>query len=157
MALLPLATVGDLAAWVGQPILDADARAEAVLSAASAIVRAYAGQTWMVDPAVLGDVPDDVSAVTVQIAARVWMNPSGLESVSIDDATRRWGSGGSAGLRLTETEKAILDAYRDGPSADIGTISITADGNTSTNTIYVPTGPPPSGSPFPWYSADEMS
>ena len=154
MAQPPLAAVSDLAAWVGQDIPAADPRAGAVLSAASALVRGYTGQTWLKDDGSLDDVPDDVNAVTVQVAARVWLNPGGLESATLDDATRRWGAAGGLGLRLTDADKEALAGHVTGTPADLGTVSFTT-GATPAATIYVPTGPPPSGDPFPWYAADD--
>lgn len=154
MALPPLAPVSDLAAWVGRDIPDADPRAGAVLSAASALVRAYTGQTWADDAGNLANVPEDAAAITVQIAARVWTNPAGLESVTLDDGTRRWGSSGGLGLYLTESEKEVLAAHVDGGPPDLGTLSITT-GTGYNPTVYVPTGPPPSGQPFPWYDAND--
>ena len=126
-----------------------DPRAEAVLSAASAMVRSYTGQTWD------AGAPDDVKGVVVQIAARVWLNPGSLESVTADDATRRWGTGGGLGLRLTDADKDILSNYMTGVSPDIGSLGIKINDNRD-STIYVPTGPPPSGPPFPWYDADDL-
>lgn len=157
MALPPLASVSDLAAWVGQAIPDADPRAGAVLSAASALVRSYAGQTWSIDGTTLDDdLPPVVAAVVVQVAARVWTNPAGLTSVTLDDATRRWGESGSVGLYLTEHEKATLADFSLSASPGVGVLSFTR-GEGSHDTVYVPTAPEPSGPPFPWYSAEDFS
>lgn len=156
MALPPLAEVSDLAAWVGQTIESADPRAGAVLSAASSLVRAYTGETWADDQGALGEVPDEVAAIVVQAAARVWSNPDGLTSVTIDDSTRRWGDAAAAGLYLTAAERDTLAPYRaSASSTGLGTIGITR-GDLGNDTIYVPTGPPPSGPPFPWYSTDDV-
>lgn len=107
MATLP-PLVDTLAAWVGQDIDPADLRAEAVLSAATALVRGYAGQAWDDD-----SVPDDVASIALQVAARVWHNPQGIVSETIDDYSRRWGGDGeSSGLFLTDFEKTILGRYR---------------------------------------------
>ena len=153
MALPPLADVDMLAAWVGQDVLD-PRRAEAVLSAASAVVRAEAGQTWTDDAGAPLEVPDDVAAVVVQVAARVWHNPAGLQSVTVDDATRRWSDSGGAGLYLTDGERAILARYREaGAPSGLGVLSTTR-GEETLDTLYVPTEPP--GEPFPWYDAREF-
>ena len=150
----PLAEASDLAAWVGQDIPVADPRAGAVLSAASALVRSYTGQTW-VEADALTDVPDIVNAVVVQVAARVWLNPAGLESVTLDDGTRRWGSRAGSGVVLTDADKDALAGFREtGASTGIGSVSLTG-GSYTLDSIYVPTGPPPSGPPFPWYAADD--
>lgn len=157
MALPSLAEVGDLASWVGQSIDSEDPRAKAVLSAASALVRAHTGETWVDDTQALTEVPDMVAVVVVQVAARVWLNPAGLTSVTVDDATRRWGESGTVGLYLTEAEKATLADYSaTGLPDDLGTISVTR-GTLPANSVYVPTAPGPSGPPFPWYAADDLS
>lgn len=156
MALPPLALVSDLAAWVGQEIPDADPRAGAVLHAASALVRSFTGQTWATDGTLDADMPDVVSAVTVQVAARVWLNPAGLVSFSVDDGTRRWGEAGAAGLYLTQHEKDVLGDHVAGGQSDLGTVSFTR-GTIGLDTIYVPTAPEPSGPPFPWYAAEDFS
>lgn len=138
--------VDDLAAWLGQSITD-ETRAEAVLSAASAIVSGYAGQDWSTE-----DAPADVAAVVIQVAARVWRNPAGLQSVTIDDATQRWFESTASGLFLTDEEKSILNRFRTTASG-LGVLSTTRNEGIG-DTIYVPTGPPPAGYPFPWYAAD---
>jgi hypothetical protein len=157
MALPPLAPASDLAAWIGQdiPLGDPETRAGAVLSAASALVRGYTGQTWVNDAGALVAVPDDVAAVTVQVAARVWSNPEFVESITIDDSTRRWGSAGGQGVYLTEHEKDALSGYRTGSSSTgLSTLGLTRGSGVLDPNVYVPTGPPPSGPPFPWYSDD---
>lgn len=143
--------VGDLAAWVGQDIPDSDPRAVAVLSAASSLVIGYAEKTteWVADV----EVPGDVASIVVQVAARVWLNPGGLQSVTVDDATRRWFDGAANGLDLTDREKSILDRFRTNASG-LGVLSTTRE-DPSTGTIYVPTSPPPAGYPFPWYDASD--
>ena len=150
MASLPLASPDDLGAWVGQDIASDDPRAGAVLAAASGLVRSYTGQAF--DE---GEVPDDVKGVVVQVASRVWMNPAGLEYHAADDARRGWGQSGTLGLRLTDADKDTLAGYIDGASSGLGTIGLSA-GPVGSDTVYVPTGPPPSGYPFPWYSSDDL-
>lgn len=152
MASLPLANPDDLGAWLGQDIDPADPRAGAVLAAASALVRSYTGKTWGEND----EVPDDVKGVVVQVAARVWVNPAGLEYHSVDDARRGWGQSGTLGLRLTDADKETLSGYVEGASSGLGSIGISAGGGNYDDTIYVPTGPPPSGYPFPWYSSDDL-
>lgn len=141
--------VSSLAAWVGQSISDSDPRAVAVLSAASNLVCAYAGQDWRT-----AEVPADVADIVVQAASRVFLSPANAN-------VRTWTKGpfgegyfdaASNGLYLTEEEKASLERFRDTTSG-IGTISL-AGGGVESDTIYVPTGPSPAGYPFPWYAAD---
>lgn len=153
MALPPLAEVSDLAAWVGRTISDDDPRAGAVLSHASTRVRTYTGQTWVDDNNVLEDVPDAVAEVTVRVAARAWRNPEDLDSVTLDDGTKRWGS--VRGLVLTDEDREDLAEWRgDEAPAGIGVLGTYRDDWTD-DTIYVPTGPAPSGYDFPWYAADD--
>lgn len=157
MALPLLASVSDLAAWVGREIPDADPRAGAVLHAASALVRSYTGRAWSTDGTTLdADVPDVIGAVVVQVAGRVWVNPAGLVSATIDDGTRRWGEAGSAGLYLTAHEKDVLGDHVDGGQSELGTLSVTR-GHIGLDTIYVPTAPEPSGPPFPWYASEDFA
>lgn len=154
MALPSLAQVSDLAAWVGRDIPAADPRAGAVLSHASTRVRTYAGQSWTNVDGSLATVPDVVRDVVVRVAARVWRNPEDLDSVTLDDGTKRWGS--TRGLVLTDEDREDLAAYRpNGMPNGIGTLGTYRDDCVS-DTIYVPTGPAPSGYPFPFLSSDDL-
>lgn len=156
MALPPLATVNDLAAWVGQTIESADPRGEAVLSAASALVRGYTSQSWVDEHGDLVEtVPDDVAAVVVQVAARAWLNPNpNLRNWNKGPFAEGYFDAASLGLHLTAADKDALAHYRNtGASTGLGTIGITR-GDTGLDTVYVPTAPAPSGYPFPWYAAD---
>jgi hypothetical protein len=139
-----------LEAWVGQAIPSGveTTRADAVLSAASNLVAAYAGKTWT------DDVPADVVDIVVQVAARVYLSPPNAN-------VRQWTKGpfgegyfdaAQNGLSLTDDEKTTLGRFRSSASG-LGTISVTRE-DASSGTIYVPTGPPPPGYPFPWYAAD---
>lgn len=148
MTVLP-PPVSSLAAWVGESIDDADPRAAAVLSAASNLVSAYAGRDWSVTEA-----PADVADIVVQVAARVYLSPA-------NSNVRNWNKGPFAegyfdaaqnGLYLTDEEKTALNRFRSTASG-LGTVSTTR-GEGGGDTIYVPTGPEPSGYPFPWYAAD---
>lgn len=147
MTTLPPA-ISALSAWVGETIANDDARATAVLSAATGLVRGYAGQAWPDDTA-----PDDVAAIIVQIAARVWRNPGGAVSRTAGPFSESYSADSTLGLYLTESEQSVLNRFRVVASG-LGTISTTRE-SASTGTIYVPTGPAPSGYPFPWYSSDE--
>lgn len=106
MATLP-PVVSDLSAWTGQTIASDDSRAEAVLSAATALVRGYAGLAWDDD-----SVPDVVHAVVVQVASRVWVNPTGAVSWQKGPFSERYADDASLGLFLTDAEKSILNQYR---------------------------------------------
>lgn len=142
--------IGDLAAWVGQDIAPSDPRAGAVLSAASNLVSAYAGKDWTTE-----DAPADVADIVVQVAARVYLSPANTN-------VRNWTKGpfnegyfdaAANGLYLTDEEKTALNRFRTVASG-LGTLSVTR-GEGAGSTIYVPTGPPPSGYPFPWYDGTD--
>lgn len=151
MALSPLAEVSDLAVWVEQEIPVGDLRAVAVLTAASNLVRAEARQTW--DTAL---PPDEVVDVVVQAAARVWLNPSGATSWTKGPFSERYPEAAALGMYLTPAEQATLGRYRTSPGVPgLGTIRTTRGDAWYRQTLYVPTGPPPSGYDFPWYDADE--
>lgn len=155
MTLPPLAEVSDLAAWVGREIPDADPRAGAVLSHASTRVRTYVRLSWVDEGGVLTEVPDAVRDVVVRVAARAWRNPEDLDSVTLDDGTKRWGS--VRGLVLTDEDREDLAEFRkDGLPSGIGTVGTYRGDSGYQDTIYVPTGPPPAGYPFPWYSSDDL-
>lgn len=157
MALPPLAQVSDLAAWVGQTIESDDPRAGAVLSAASALVRGYTKETWVDENGDLVGVPDDAAAVVVQVAARAWLNPNpNLKNWNKGPFAEGYFDAASLGLYLSDADKDALADYREtGASTGLGTIGITR-GDLGYDTVYVPTGPPPSGYPFPWYAADDL-
>src|SRR5690606_91213 len=107
----PLAEVRDLADWVGEEIASADRRAGAVLRAASALVRAEAGRTWVGADGELVDetlIPDEVIAITVQSAARAWTNPDGYTSERIGDYSYSRGSDFESGVFLTAAERSQL-------------------------------------------------
>ena len=155
-ALTPLASVADLAARAGETIEDDDPQAGSVLAMASALVRAYVGSSLVPDPTPDPLVfPDAAVQVTVDVAYRVWTNPDALIADGIDDATRRWSDRAADGFYLTAANKLILDSLRT-PASNGGLWTLgTTRGDDHLDTIYVPTGPPPSGYPFPWYAADD--
>lgn len=151
MALSPLVGVTDLAEWVGQDIPVSDARAAAVLSRASALVRSEAGQAWD-DP---DTVPDDVKTIVVQAAARVWLNPSAAIQRTAGAFSERLSERAADGLYLTEAEQGILRRYRV-TRTGLWTQGVTRNEGAFDSTVYVPTAPPPSGQPFPWYSSESL-
>lgn len=150
MAALPaLALVADLADRAGEPIASDDAAARAVLAMASAVVRAYVRNDYTVDP-----VPDAAKVVTIEVAYRVWRNPEGLIGDSVDDTSRRFVDRSADGFYLTAAEKLVLDPLRTGRTGGLWNLGVTKN-DALADTVYVPTGPPPSGYPFPWYAADD--
>jgi hypothetical protein len=102
-----LATVADMEARLGHPIDDPDdqARAQALLDDASALIRFEANENWVTtdDPPALGAVPDLVTSLTAVAALRGWYNPAGIESAQLGAVSVRYG-----GAWLTNAERANL-------------------------------------------------
>jgi hypothetical protein len=86
-ALLPLAPVSALEERLGVPVgslADADlTRAERALEDASHLVRAESGIAW-VDAIGIPVAPEAIVVVVLQIAKRVYINPDGLTSESVE-------------------------------------------------------------------------
>ena len=109
-----LATIEDLEARLGHPIVDdaERARAQALLDDASALVRFVAGQTWVddtFDPPVITDVPDVVVSITCAAALRGWYNPAAIESAQLGAVSVRYG-----GAWLSGSEREALAQYSRG-------------------------------------------
>lgn len=157
MATYPaLASTADLAARARDAIASDDAGALWVLDTASALIRSYVGTTLLPDGWVEDDPftpPDGARAVAVEVAYRVWSNPDNLVADSIDDGSRRWSERAADGFFLTAADRLILDGLKSKRSG-LWTLGVTRDDG-SLDTVYIPTGPPPSGDPFPWYAADD--
>lgn len=113
MAAPSLATVADLAEFLGATIADEDPRATALLLMSSTLVRSFTGRTGDDDWADTDDVPDDAYTVTLLIASRLWNNPDGVsqESDTLGNYNRSTSFRGD-GLYLTAVEKSMLEHYR---------------------------------------------
>ncbi len=127
MALPPLADVAALDAWLpGVAIVGdeaAEQRAEAVLAAASATVRAQRGETWVVDDALIEDIPDEVGVLVVQLAAKMWANPTGLTQETVGPFSASHGQS-----LLTDDEIGLLPGGT-GPGG-LGSIQVEAPAET---------------------------
>lgn len=150
MSAAPLASVTELADWLGEPI-EADSpdakRAGMVLDFASMLVRDHTGREWT-DEAASGTLPEKVRMVALQVAARGYSNPDSWGNERLDD----WGAGGrpieELGMYLTATEKAILGNFRPRTVSGLGVIRLSRDTEPEGLTGYVPTV---DGPPIPWY------
>jgi hypothetical protein len=141
MALSPLATIDDLAEWLGSTVASLDiARAEAVLSAVSSLVRSEANRTWENEGA-----PEDIRVVTLQASARMYRNPEGFVQKSIGDVSVSYG--GRSSLILLPEERAIIARHRR-TLQGLGTISVTRNEHAPA-TGWVPVAD--SDHHFPWY------
>lgn len=145
----PLATVADLAIRVQETIADADPLAVYFMRAASATVRAYVGKNWVNTAGdALVDVPDVVHDITVEVAARVWMNPEGNTQETAGPFTERRPELYADSFFLTGTEKSKLGAMRSSGLGGLWTIQQTRGDNTVPYTT-VPVTPLP-GEPLPY-------
>lgn len=137
----PLATAADLEVWLGSSITD-EARADAVLVAVSALVRSTAGLTWAETT-----VPDEVSAIVVDVAGHIYRNPSAVRQTTTGPFGVTYAV--VQGLALTDDQKAILRRY--GAQAR-GLWSMgTTRNDPLADTEYVPVVG--TDNLFPWYSA----
>ena len=136
-ATLPaLAGTADLEDWLGETLDVGDVnRAEALLGAASALVRSETAQTWLDANGDLDTVPADVAAVVVQCAARVWRNPAGVVHETAGPFSARYAEAVAEGLYLTATERAILDRHKPSTSG-LWTMATTRQ-DVETGTTYV--------------------
>ena len=142
----PLATVVELADYIGDPIVDeVDVKqAEALLKAASALVRGAARQPEWNDIV----VPDTAKYVVLACAARGFLNFEGWTGEAVDD----WRGSGrkvdEAGLFLTATERATLAGLRPAKPV-LGTVSTYRDYDRGSTAGFVPVEG--TSTEFPWY------
>lgn len=149
--LATLASVQELADWLGEPIVEGTAegkRAAMCLRAASALVRKESGRTWLTEAGTLEPtVPDDVTMVTLYVASRVFDNRNAQTRGGIDDYQEGW-KVDEAGAYLTPSERRTLAPYRAAAAGGLGVVSTTRQEPRDTSG-WVPT--PTDGVVFPWY------
>lgn len=112
MALPPLITPEDFETWASRPVSNR-ARAEAIIAAASTLVRTHSGRMW-VDAA--GEPEEDVTelqiesakTVVLQVTDRVYFNPSGNTQNATGPFSASVAAWYSAGMYLTDDDKAQL-------------------------------------------------
>lgn len=158
MALPSLAEVSDLAEWLGEEI-DNETRADAFLAAASIRVRSHTGRTWVDadgeldtgSPTIDSDDLEVAKSVVVQMAARVWLNPTGVVHETEGPFSARYAEDVAQGMYLTEADKALLDGYSTTVRPKLWTLPITRGDAVDTefaDTVYAPTMAP--GAPIPY-------
>lgn len=137
MALPSLVDLSDFETWASRPVSNAQ-RAEAIISAASTLVRTSTGRMW-VDAA--GDLEEDITetqidaakTVVLQVSERVYFNPQGNTQESTGPFQRSVAAWYSLGLALTDEERLLL-----GPTETVrglGVISTTR-GNLETPAVH---------------------
>lgn len=109
MPLPSLASVSDLAVWLGETVTD-HARAQAYLHAASTCVRSHTGRAWVDadgEPEASVSVTrlDAAKTVVLMVTSRLWHNPQGLKQTTTGPFSSTFDT---SGLELTDFEKSIL-------------------------------------------------
>lgn len=159
-ALPPLVTVVDLGDWLGQSLAVDDARAGAVIRAASTLVRRETGRQWVTEvdeddaytldesvPAITENDLEVAQTVVKKVAARLWWNPAGASSQTTGPFGASWSE---AGLVLTDDEKEMLAGYATSSRPKLWTLPTTR--GDCLETTYIDVEPP--GAPLPYLAGD---
>jgi hypothetical protein len=107
MALPPLVTIDEFNALIVGDVKPGDetTRANALIAAASALVRFEAGMTWVdATTGVLTAVPDVAAQITLSAATRAWYNPAQVSSQQLGASSVRYGD-----VWLTKSEADRLN------------------------------------------------
>lgn len=145
-----LATVDDLADWIGETIVDSSVegrRAAMCLRLASALVRSESGRTWLADTGQLEEVPEAAKMVTLYCASRVYDNRNAQIQGGLDDYNEGW-KVEESGAYLTASERRMLAPLRASTSGGLGVVSTTRR-EVEPVSGWVPTDTP--NVFFPWY------
>jgi hypothetical protein len=97
-----LATIDDFADRIPDGIAGQEARAQAMLDDASALIRSEAGKTWLDE-----DVPDIIRTTCMSAAKRAFLNPEGISAVALDGNSASFVTG-SPDVFLTSAEKKAV-------------------------------------------------
>jgi len=105
MGLPSLASIEDVEARLGGPItVPADrARAAALISDASTLVRHETGRQWVDEMGALTAVPDIAVTIAIKVAIRAFINPAEITSTQLGAASIRFGD-----VWLTANERRAL-------------------------------------------------
>lgn len=129
MALPALASTDDLEEYSGLSV--DETRAEAILAAASTLVRSYTGRTWVgADSAWEDDVTelqqDLVQMVVVGVADRVYRNPTGVTQETSGPFSRSVAAWATSGMFLTDEEKELLPVASSSGVSGLSSIRVEA-------------------------------
>lgn len=125
MARPPLATIADLEALLGSTV-DDTVQALARLDRASAIVRAFAGVTWLnEDETALEDVPADIPGVVAGMVERASRNPEGVTQETAGEFSRSFGSDAAKRIYLDWNDKLVIRAAIGASGSGIGVLTTT--------------------------------
>ena len=112
MALLPLVGFEDFETWASRPVSNKP-RAEAIIAAASTLVRTHTGRVWVgadgeVEESATELQLDAVRTVVLQVVDRVYFNPSGNTQQATGPFSSSVSAWYSAGCYLTDDDKTQL-------------------------------------------------
>lgn len=104
------ATIDDLDARLPAGVSGPDdARAQAALDDASALIRSQAGRSWVTDDELDDDIPDIIRTICVRAALRCFINPDGVTQEGAGPFNRSFANA-SSDVYLTAAEKAQVRA-----------------------------------------------
>lgn len=133
MSFPSLASIEDLEAWLGTSV-DAT-RADAILSAASTLIRSHTGRVWVDDDGTEEGVSAQrlatIKAVCVSVAARVYRNPDGATQQQTGPFNKSVAAWSSMGLALTADEKAQLSSAKAGGIPGLSSVRVVAPADAS--------------------------
>lgn len=112
MAFPALASIDEFIAWEQSSVTNTE-RAEAILVAASTLIRAHTGRVWVdasgeVETGVTEVQRGSVRSVCLQVASRVYNNPLGETQRSVANYSSSVAAWAAQGLVLSDDEKAQL-------------------------------------------------
>lgn len=114
MARPALATVDDLERLLGEDVGEEESatyiQATARLEQASAIVRAFSGETWLDDSGDLSGVPDDIPGVVAGMVERASRNPAGVVQEQAGPFARSFGSDAAQRIYLSKMDRLVIRA-----------------------------------------------
>lgn len=129
MALPPFASVDDVSARLPAGETVEDARAEAALDDASAIIRAVARKDWVTEDELDADVPDVLLTICCRAAVRALTNPRGLESETTGPFGAQYANA-SADVYLTRAERDMIRSVA-GQTSGVWTLGTTRSDGTA--------------------------
>jgi hypothetical protein len=111
MALPAFASIEEFSTWEPVAVSNTE-RAEAILAAASTLIRAHTGRVWVDETGPQADATEvqlaTVKNICLTVTSRVYNNPNGLTDETAGPYSRRVADWAALGLALTDEEAAQL-------------------------------------------------
>lgn len=123
-----LATYDEFVIWMGRDV-DNSERAQAILDAASTLVRSHSGRAWVDDGTPDTDLTatqlDAARTVVLMVAQRVYNNPDGVTQQAAGPYSKSVAAWAAYGLELTAAEKSLI-AVNSGGIPGLSSIRVVA-------------------------------